>query len=115
MHKYLLAVAAATLLAGCGGSGSSTGPTTPHKNYVVTVTNAGFTPDTVNVGVQDTVTWNDTEGNHSVTFYGSLPANAIPSSGNLGPGSHAFTVFVQSGTFNYKDDSSSATGVVVVK
>lgn len=116
MHKGLLAVAAVITLLGCGGS-DSTGPGgNTAKNYTITVSNAGFTPDSVTVAAHDTVTWTVSEGVHSVTF-NDVPsnANAIPSSGAVAAGHSVFTVFLTPGRYTFVDDSvNTNTGVVIV-
>lgn len=109
----LMAIAA---LAGCGGS--STGPNNnPHPaNHVVSITNSGFTPDTVQSKVQDTVTWTSTEGVHAISFVAALSPDSLAPSGAIAQGASKWTVFLRSGTYTYIDDSiRTDTGVVVVQ
>ncbi|HEX6535282.1 MAG TPA: hypothetical protein VF041_11825 [Gemmatimonadaceae bacterium] len=115
MYKALLAAAAVIMCLGCGSD--STGPKgNTQKNYLVTVSNAGFSPDTVHAAARDTVSFNVTEGVHAVTFYGTLPPNAAPSSGPVAAGSTVFTVFLTAGTYTFRDDSlDTHTGVIIVQ
>lgn len=116
MQKGLLAAAAVIATIGCGGS-SSTGPTpSTNKNYTITVQNSGFTPDSVTVAAHDTVTWRVSEGTHAVTFFGTLPPHAAPSSGAVTAGNSVYTVFITPGRYTFRDDSLTAnTGVVIVQ
>lgn len=116
MHKGLLAAAAVIMCLGCGSDKSTGTGGNTQKNYLVTVSNAGFTPDTVRAAPRDTVSFNVTEGVHAVTFFGTLPPNAAPSSGPVQAGSTVFTVFLSAGTYTYRDDSlSTNTGVIIVQ
>jgi len=104
-------------LAACGSS-SNTGPNpNPHPvNHAVSISNAGFAPDTVNSAVGDTVTWTATDGFHAISFIASLSPDSLAGSGPIGTGQSKFTIFLKSGTYTYLDDSVRAdTGVVIVQ
>lgn len=102
-------------LAACGGS--STGPNpNPHPvNHTITISNSGFSPDTVSSAIGDTVTWTSTDGVHAVSFIASLSPDSLASSGPIAMGQSKFTIFLKAGTYTYLDDSVRAdTGVVQV-
>lgn len=102
-------------LAACGSS--STGPNpNPHPvNHTVTISNSGFSPETVSSAVGDTVTWTSTDGVHAVSFIASLSPDSLAGSGPIAMGQSKFTIFLKAGTYTYLDDSVRAdTGVVQV-
>ncbi|HEX5409653.1 MAG TPA: hypothetical protein VFW89_07795 [Gemmatimonadaceae bacterium] len=118
MRRLLVAAAIMALTAGCGGS-DSTGPEFPNaKRVTATVTQAGFSPDTVRLNVGDTLVFTAGDDHHSVSFYGSnLPAGCCASSGNLNSGQTSSPlVFLKSGNLQFRDDSIPAdTGWAVVQ
>lgn len=125
MRRSILAAAAVVLLVGCG-SDDSTGPVNPNpnaKNYTITVKADAFDPSSLTVLIGDTVTWvvEDGAGNHAVTFYDLPPSATVDSTS--GPMSDTgapptkksvFTVFLKAGTYSFRDDSTDATGTLVV-
>lgn len=116
MQRRLFAVGTLVALAACGGS--STGPNdNPHPvNHAVTISNAGFSPETVQSKVQDTVTWTSTEGAHAISFVASLSPDSLAPSGAIAQGTSKWTVFLRTGSYTYVDDSIRAdTGVVIVQ
>jgi len=83
--------------------------------YTVTISNTGFTPDTVSSAVGDTVTWTSTDGVHAISFIAALSPDSLASSGPIAMGQAKFTIFLKAGTYTYLDDSVKAdTGVVQV-
>ena len=71
------------------------------KNYTVTVKNYSFTPNTLDVKVGDSVTWNFTEGSHTTTSGSSCTGDGKWDSGTKGSGSTFVFVFTSTGTYNY--------------
>ena len=113
----LVSAGALVALAACGSSSSTGNNQNPHPvNHNVTITNSGFTPDTVNSAVGDTVTWTATDAVHAISFIASLSPDSLQGSGPIGVGQSKFTVFLKNGTYTYLDDSVKAdTGVVIVQ
>jgi plastocyanin len=106
MRKLLLPMLAATLfLTGCGDQLIG-----PGRTLNVSVTNAGFTPQTMTVPRGATVQWtNNSNAAHRIVG----PANAWDS-GQLQPGatfSHEFRAF---GTFTYTCTLHGETGNILV-
>jgi len=116
MRRLLVAVVVVALTAGCGSD--STGPQFPNaKRVTATVTQAGFSPDTVHLNIGDTLVFTAGDDHHSVSFYGSnLPAGCCASSGNLNSGQTSSPlVFLKSGNLQFRDDSIPAdTGWAVI-
>ena len=103
----LRAMVAGAVLA-CGGGGDGGGVTNPTPNPTpnppsstasVTLGAASFSPSSVTIARNGTVTWNNTSGvTHNVTFAG---ATGAPSNiGDHSSGSNARS-FGMAGTFNY--------------
>ena len=93
--KYLVFAVTAASLLGCSGDD---GPTQPGDGggSTISVTNNAFTPATLNVAANTTVTWvwNSSGIEHNVTF------QSEPSSVNRGSGSFA-RPFPAAGSFSY--------------
>lgn len=119
MRRSLIVVAGTAALAGLAACGSSsTGPNSnPHPvNHDVQIQSTGFSPETVTVAVEDTVTWmNADDVVHAVIFTGALPPGANPSSGPIAPGAKKSTVFLRDSTYTYRDSTTANTGAVVVQ
>lgn len=116
MRVRLVLPLVAIAIAACGGS--STGPTPPAHTADISVTNSGFSPETLNAQTNTLVTWTVTSGDnaHVIRFTGSVPQGGNPNSSTLTLGQKASTTFLQAGTFNYEDTLDvSHTGVVIVQ
>ncbi len=116
MRRSLFAAGSLVALAACGGS--STGPNiNPHPvNHAISISNTGFTPETTQSKVQDTVTWTSSEGSHAFSFIAALSPDSLAPSGAIAQGQSKFAVFIRAGTYTYLDDSIRAdTGVVIVQ
>jgi plastocyanin len=84
----------------------------------ISVTNSGFSPETLNAQTNTLVTWTVTSGDdsHVIRFTGSVPQGGNPNSSTLTVGQKASTTFLQTGTFNYVDTlHTEHTGVVIVQ
>lgn len=103
-------------LAACGSNSSTGVNPNPHPvNHLVTISNAGFAPETVTSAVGDTVTWTSSDAVHAISFIASLSPDSLAGSGPIGIGQKKFTIFLKGGTYTYLDDSVRAdTGVVMV-
>ena len=112
----IVSAGALIALAACGSSSSTGVNPNPHPvNHTVTISNTGFTPDTVSSAVGDTVTWTSTDGVHAISFIAALSPHSLASSGPIAMGQAKFTIFLKAGTYTYLDDSVKAdTGVVQV-
>ena len=116
MRARLILPLVAIGLAACGGS--STGPTPPAHFDSISITDNGFTPETLNVQTNTQVTWTVTSGadSHVIKFTGADLPNGNPNSNTLTNGMSANTTFLQTGTYHYEDTLNVAhTGVVVVR
>jgi len=75
-------------------------PLPPGSGPVVSTAGFAFSPATVTIGVNDSVTWRFVEAPHNVTFSG-----AAPPSGNVAtqqPGAQVTVVFTTAGTYSYE-------------
>jgi plastocyanin len=116
MRVRLVLPLAAIAIGACGGS--STGPKQPAHTADIAVSDAGFTPETLNAQTNTLVTWTVTSGSnpHVIRFTGSVPQGGNPNSGTLTIGQKASTTFLQTGTYNYQDSlATTHTGVVIVQ
>jgi len=113
MRVRLVLPLVAIALAACGGS--STGPTPPVDTQTITVTNSGFSPETLSVVSNTKVIWHATEGTHVIRFVGSIPNGSDPNSSSFSAGTSVSTVFITLKTYTYIDSLIPAdTGVVIV-
>ncbi len=114
MRARLLLPLAAIALAACGGdSGTNIPP--PVATVVFTVTNAGFSPETLTVVRNTKVIWRVTQGTHVISFTNSVPPGGDPNSRTLTAVDSVSAVFLQTGTYPFKDSLNvSHTGVVIV-
>jgi plastocyanin len=104
----------AIALAACGGS-SPTGVKPPVDTQTITVTNSGFTPETLSVVSNTKVIWQSTEGSHVIRFTGTIPNGSDPNSSTFNAGGSVNTIFLTVGTYTYADSLNlSNTGVIVV-
>jgi len=111
----IVSAGALIALAACGSSSTGVNPNPHPVNHTVTISNSGFTPDTVTSAVGDTVTWTSSDGVHAISFIASLSPDSLASSGPIAMGQSKFTIFLKAGTYTYLDDSVVAdTGVVQV-
>jgi plastocyanin len=112
--RLLLPLAAVALAAACGGdSGTNVPP--PVATEVFTVTNSGFSPETLNVVSNTRVIWRVTEGTHVISFTGQVPAGGNPNSRTLTAVDSVSTIFLQTGTYTFRDSlNATHTGVVIV-
>jgi len=104
MRRVILPVVAALALVLAAPASSAT--------VTVSIKSAGFTPKTVNINQDDSVTWtNNDTSNHQVVANNGTYASPI-----LGPGKSWTHPFHSGGTFRYHDSlHPSLTGTVVVK
>lgn len=109
MRGGLCLVAAAAALLGCSDSSSPGDEDTGGGDATVAVTNNQFTPGTVEVPVNSTVTWQWNSGGveHNVTFQDG------PASGNLTSGSYPRT-FQSGGSYPYVCTIHAAEGMTGV-
>jgi plastocyanin len=117
MRVRLVLPLAAIAIAACGGS-DSTGHKPPAHTADISITNSGFSPETLNAQTNTLVTWTVTSGDnsHVIRFTGTVPAGGDPNSSTLTIGQKASTTFLQAGTYNYEDTlDTSHTGVVIVQ
>lgn len=107
--RLLLAAAVAVLGFGTLGVGAAGAADRP-----VAVTSNDFTPADVTIGVGDTVTWSNTQGNHNVVFEDGLFTEPPTV---LGPPWTRLRAFTTAGTFPYfcaLHDTVGMTGIVRV-
>jgi plastocyanin len=90
----------------------STSPSTSGNN--VTMQNSAFSPSSITVSVNSTVTWTNKDSYaHTVT---STSSNETYDSGNINAGGTYSHKFTTAGTYSYKCTlHSGMTGTVVVK
>ena len=113
--RLVLPLLAIAFAAACGSD--STGPKQPDHRASISITNSGFSPETLNAQTNTLVTWTVTSGDnaHVIRFTGNVPSGGNPNSGTLTTGQSAATTFLQTGTFNYVDTlHTEHTGVVIV-
>jgi len=106
----------AIAIGACGGD--STGPTPPAHTADISVTNSGFSPETLNAQTNTRVTWTVTSGDasHVIRFTGNIPSGSNPNSSTISLGQKVSTTFLQVGTYNYEDSlETSHTGVIIVQ
>ena len=117
MRVRLVLPLAAIAIAACGGS-DSTGPKEPPHTADISITNDGFSPETLNAQTNTLVTWTVTSGDdsHVIRFTGTVPSGSNPNSSTLVLGQKASTTFLQAGTYDYVDTlHTEHTGVVIVQ
>jgi plastocyanin len=117
MRVRLVLPLAAIVIAACGGS-DSTGPKPPAYTADISITNSGFSPETLNALTNTLVTWTVTSGDdsHVIRFTGTVPSGSNPNSSTLTLNQTASTTFLQTGTYNYVDTlHTEHTGVVIVQ
>jgi plastocyanin len=113
MRARLILPLFAVALGACGGS--STGIKPPVDTQTITVSNTGFLPDSLYVVSNTKVIWQATDGPHVITFTGTVPSGSNPNSSTFGAGQNVNTIFLQLGTYTYKDSlNATHTGKVVV-
>jgi plastocyanin len=115
MRVRLVFPLVAIAIGACGGS--STGPKPPAHTADISITNSGFSPETLNAQTNTLVTWTVTSGDdsHVIKFTGTVPSGGNPNSSTITLGQKASTTFLQSGTYNYVDTlHTEHTGVVIV-
>ena len=105
-------VAVAVAVLGCSGDGGPSSPGTGNNGPTVTVSNNVFTPPSLNLSVNGTITWVWSSGGveHNVTFQDG------PTSGNRSSGSYQRT-FPTAGSYPYSctiHGAQGMTGVVTV-
>ena len=111
--RLVLPLVAIAFVAACGGS--STGLKPPAATQTISVSNGGFSPETLSVIVNTQVIWQATEGTHVITFTGSVPSGSNPNSSTFGTGQNVQARFVMIGSYTYKDSlSASHTGLITV-
>jgi plastocyanin len=106
---HLLAAWATVALLSCSGDGGSTEPGNGGGTATVAVVNNSFSPSTLGVSVNSTVTWqwNSAGVEHNVTFQ-TGPNSATQTSGSF---SRAFTA---AGSFPYACTIHAAEGMTGV-
>lgn len=106
---HLLAALSAVALLSCGGDGSPSEPGNGGTGPTVAVVNNSFTPGTLEVSLNGTVTWQWNSGGieHNVTFA------AGPSSGNRTSGSFS-RAFTAAGSIAYACTIHAAEGMTGV-
>jgi plastocyanin len=117
MRVRLVLPLAAIAIAACGGS-DSTGPKQPAHTADISITNSGFSPETLIAQTNTLVTWTVTSGDdsHVIRFTGTVPSGSNPNSGTLTLNQTASTTFLQTGTYGYEDTlHTEHTGVVIVQ
>ena len=104
--RFLLVIGAVLAIVGCSGDNGPTDTGNSGGNATVTVSDNVFTPSTVSVPVNNTVTWQWTSATveHNVTFQG------VPPSPDQIDGSFART-FTAAGTFPYVCTFHAAQGM----
>lgn len=106
---------ALVMLAGCGGTSSSSGTDSASDSSTraatVKITGSGFSPDSVEIKVGESVTWtNDTYDTHSVVTPGRI------NSGLLANGESYTKELDKAGTYEYNcQQHPDETGEVVVQ
>lgn len=82
-------------------------------NHVINTVGTTFSPDNITIDVGDTVTWNNTGGNHNVNgTTATFPSN--PESFSNGAASSGWTfkhVFTIEGTYDYRCDPHAGLGM----
>jgi len=88
-------------------------PPSPKAANLVTITSAGYKPDTLQVKVGDTVTWtNNDSAAHTVTS----DTAGVFDSGSIAQGATFKFTFTQAGTFTYHSTSDSSwKGTITVQ
>jgi len=116
MRVRLVLPFVAIAIVACGGD--STGPKPPAHTADISITNSGFSPETLNAQTNTLVTWTVTAGDdsHVIRFTGSVPSGSNPNSNTLTLNQTASTTFLQAGTYPYEDTlHTEHTGVVIVQ
>ena len=103
MRVRLILPLVAVALAACGSD--NTGPTPPAHTADISVTDAGFAPESLDAQTNTLVTWTVTSGDqsHVIKFTGTVPSGGNPNSSTLTVGQKAATTFLQAGTYHYED------------
>ena len=117
MRVRLALPLAAIAIAACGGS-DSTGPKEPPHTADISITNDGFSPETLNAQTNTLVTWTVTSGDdsHVIRFTGTVPSGSNPNSNTLTLNQTASTTFLQPGTYDYVDTlHTEHTGAIIVQ
>ena len=88
-------------------------PPSPKAGNLVTITSAGYKPDTMQVKVGDTVTWSNNDvAAHTVTS----DTAGVFDSGSIAQGATFKFTFTQAGTFTYHSTSDSGwKGTITVQ
>ena len=114
-----LAIAVATLVAGCSKSsgpsspyGASSAPVPPSQPNTVVMANVAFSPASITVSAGTMITWQNNDGvNHT-----STSDNGVWDTGTVAPGQSKTTVFNTKGTFPYHCNvHPMMTGTVIVQ
>jgi plastocyanin len=120
MRRRLLGTAAVAVF--IGGCKSSTAPNpNPNPNpqhYTITVNGGTFQPDTQRAVIGDVIYWQVAAGDagqHQVTFY-DVPAGVPTPTPTkvLTAGQRDSTIFLKDGTYRYKDEINTGTGIVII-
>jgi plastocyanin len=101
-HRFTTTATAAALAAGLVGLVA--GPATAATTATVSVTNSGYSPAAVTIAYGGSVSWQFTQGTHSVTDSSKL---GLFGSGSRSAGSSYTFAFLEAGTFAY--DSTVGT------
>jgi plastocyanin len=119
MRTPLPLAAAVAVLMGCGSSTEPKANPNPNPQHYTIVVNGGtFQPDTQRAVIGDVIYWqvaaSDT-GGHQVTFYDVPPGVPAPTPTRvLSAGQRDSTIFLKDGTYRFKDERNTGTGVVII-
>jgi len=111
--RLVLPLVAIAFAAACGSD--STGPKPPDHTAAISITDAGFAPESLDVQLNTLVTWTVTSGSlsHVIQFVGNDLPGGNPNSNTLVNGQTASTTFLTAGTYHYRDTlNTSFTGLV---
>lgn len=120
MRRSMLGTAVVAAIMGCGGNstGPNPNPNPNPKHYTITVDGATFLPDTQRAVIGDIIYWQvaaSDQGQHQVTFYDVPSGVPTPTPTKvLSAGQRDSTIFLRDGTYLYKDELNTGTGVVII-
>lgn len=99
---------------------STDSATTPATQNMITITSTGFSPQTITIKAEDSVTWTNSDtSNHTVNSNPHPTHTLYPLLNTIGlmkPGEIKSVTFTTAGTYTYHDHlNSSLTGIVIVQ
>jgi plastocyanin len=99
--RWMTTAFALMLLMAAGGCGSSS-PTAPTSTVNATITNSGFTPNSISISAGSTVVWT----NKDAAAHAVIADGGAFSSGAIAPDGQYSYMFPSAGSFAYHDSSN---------